>query len=204
MTVARSRILSRSPIILSALLKSKFLAGSSPVFGRSLHDRNTRLGPDRPIRRARQSMRSQPEKRKIQAEDYPLPRQFDVVLERDEEGHSLPSAPQLSGCHTRARTLDEGRAPYSRGHRSGELEGVPERSLGWTRTVPSVLRNVAESACRKSARKTPLAYREKYLLYLISETDMSKPNDLVQGTLDLLLLKILALEALHGWASVSA
>jgi PadR family transcriptional regulator, regulatory protein PadR len=29
---------------------------------------------------------------------------------------------------------------------------------------------------------------------------MSKPNDLVQGTLDLLLLKILALEALHGWA----
>jgi PadR family transcriptional regulator PadR len=35
---------------------------------------------------------------------------------------------------------------------------------------------------------------------LISETDMSKPNDLVQGTLDLLLLKILALEPLHGWA----
>jgi PadR family transcriptional regulator PadR len=29
---------------------------------------------------------------------------------------------------------------------------------------------------------------------------MSKPSDLVQGTLDLLLLKILALEALHGWA----
>jgi PadR family transcriptional regulator PadR len=29
---------------------------------------------------------------------------------------------------------------------------------------------------------------------------MSKPNDLVQGTLDLLLLKILALEPLHGWA----
>src|SRR5437773_11796608 len=35
---------------------------------------------------------------------------------------------------------------------------------------------------------------------LISETDMSKPTDLVQGTLDLLLLKILALEPLHGWA----
>jgi transcriptional regulator len=29
---------------------------------------------------------------------------------------------------------------------------------------------------------------------------MSKPSDLVQGTLDLLLLKLLALEALHGWA----
>ena len=29
---------------------------------------------------------------------------------------------------------------------------------------------------------------------------MSKPNDLVQGTLELLILKILAVEPLHGWA----
>jgi PadR family transcriptional regulator PadR len=29
---------------------------------------------------------------------------------------------------------------------------------------------------------------------------MSKPSDLVQGTLDLLLLKILALGPMHGWA----
>ena len=29
---------------------------------------------------------------------------------------------------------------------------------------------------------------------------MSKPSDLVQGALDILLLKILALEPLHGWA----
>lgn len=29
---------------------------------------------------------------------------------------------------------------------------------------------------------------------------MSKPSDLVQGTLDMLILKILALESLHGWA----
>ena len=29
---------------------------------------------------------------------------------------------------------------------------------------------------------------------------MSKPSDLVQGTLDALILKILALEPLHGWA----
>lgn len=29
---------------------------------------------------------------------------------------------------------------------------------------------------------------------------VSKPSDLVQGTLDLLLLKIVALEPLHGWA----
>ena len=29
---------------------------------------------------------------------------------------------------------------------------------------------------------------------------MSKPTDLVQGTLDLLVLKIVALEPAHGWA----
>lgn len=29
---------------------------------------------------------------------------------------------------------------------------------------------------------------------------MSKPTDLVQGTLDLLILKIIALEPMHGWA----
>src|SRR5436853_7769131 len=29
---------------------------------------------------------------------------------------------------------------------------------------------------------------------------MSKPTDLVQGTLDLLILKIVALEDMHGWA----
>ncbi len=29
---------------------------------------------------------------------------------------------------------------------------------------------------------------------------MSKPSDLVQGTLDLLIMKMLALEPMHGWA----
>ena len=29
---------------------------------------------------------------------------------------------------------------------------------------------------------------------------MSKPTDLVQGTLDLLILKVITLEPLHGWA----
>jgi PadR family transcriptional regulator PadR len=29
---------------------------------------------------------------------------------------------------------------------------------------------------------------------------MSKPTDLIQGTLDLLILKIVALQPMHGWA----
>jgi PadR family transcriptional regulator len=37
------------------------------------------------------------------------------------------------------------------------------------------------------------------MLFSVTES-MSKPTDLVQGTLDLLILKILALEPMHGWA----
>lgn len=49
-----------------------------------------------------------------------------------------------------------------------------------------------------------LLITERFRAILISDTEesavLSKPSDLVQGTLDLLLLKILALEPLHGWA----
>jgi len=34
-------------------------------------------------------------------------RQFDVVIERDSEGFYVASVPQLAGCHTQARSLDE-------------------------------------------------------------------------------------------------
>ena len=34
-------------------------------------------------------------------------RQFDVVIERDEEGVYVASVPQLPGCHTDATSLDE-------------------------------------------------------------------------------------------------
>ncbi len=35
-----------------------------------------------------------------------MQRQFDVVIERDEEGFYVASVPQLTGCHTQAKTLD--------------------------------------------------------------------------------------------------
>ena len=38
------------------------------------------------------------------------------------------------------------------------------------------------------------------MLTLVTEGYMSKPTDLVQGTLDLLILKMLALEPMHGWS----
>jgi predicted RNase H-like HicB family nuclease len=36
-----------------------------------------------------------------------MQRQFDVVIERDEEGFYVASVPQLHGCHTQGRSLDE-------------------------------------------------------------------------------------------------
>jgi predicted RNase H-like HicB family nuclease len=32
--------------------------------------------------------------------------QFDVLIERDEEGYYVASVPQLPGCHTQAQSLD--------------------------------------------------------------------------------------------------
>src|SRR5262249_14077784 len=55
----------------------------------------------------------------------------------------------------------------------------------------------ARKAADARNKNFPLAYQEEMRYPLVT---MSKPTDFVQGTLDLLLLKILALEPLHGWA----
>ncbi len=36
-----------------------------------------------------------------------MPRQFDVIIERDVDGYYIASVPQLTGCHTQAQSLDE-------------------------------------------------------------------------------------------------
>jgi predicted RNase H-like HicB family nuclease len=36
-----------------------------------------------------------------------MSREFNVVIERDEEGYLVASVPSLPGCHTQARSLDE-------------------------------------------------------------------------------------------------
>lgn len=36
-----------------------------------------------------------------------MTRQFDVIIERDAEGYYVASVPQIPGCHTQARSLDE-------------------------------------------------------------------------------------------------
>ena len=36
-----------------------------------------------------------------------MPRQFDVVIEKDSAGYFVASVPMLPGCHTQAKSLDE-------------------------------------------------------------------------------------------------
>jgi predicted RNase H-like HicB family nuclease len=65
-------------------------------------------------------------------EGKPLPRQFDVVIERDEEGYYVASVLQLPGCHTQARSLDEITLRIREAiELCLEAEGAPEQSLGF-------------------------------------------------------------------------
>jgi len=36
-----------------------------------------------------------------------MKKEFNVVVERDREGYYVASIPELKGCHTQARSLDE-------------------------------------------------------------------------------------------------
>ena len=46
-------------------------------------------------------------KLKSSREVYNVKRDFTVVIERDEDGIYVASVPELVGCHTQAKTLDE-------------------------------------------------------------------------------------------------
>ena len=35
-----------------------------------------------------------------------MPREFNVIIERDAEGYYVATAPELRGCHTQAKSLD--------------------------------------------------------------------------------------------------
>lgn len=60
----------------------------------------------------------------------PVPRQFDVVIERDTEGYYVASVPQIPACHTQARSLDEVTERIRQAiSLCLEVEGAPEQEL---------------------------------------------------------------------------
>jgi PadR family transcriptional regulator, regulatory protein PadR len=69
--------------------------------------------------------------------------------------------------------------------------------------IKSLTRLSGVGAKIASAITTPVN-AERHIDYLqergVDSHSMGKPNDLVQGTLDLLILKTLSLEPKHGWA----
>src|SRR5438128_11884006 len=80
-----------------------------------------------------------------------------------------------------------------------------------TRSYPSVLalfsmkcRTVLRCACapvlERASGGSPCLPRAEVLVSVTEDIRMSKPSDLVQGTLDMLLLNILALEPMNGFA----
>ncbi len=59
-----------------------------------------------------------------------MQRQFDVVIERDQEGYYVASVPQLPGCHTQARSMDEVIARIREAiELCLEVAGSPEQAL---------------------------------------------------------------------------
>lgn len=61
---------------------------------------------------------------------HQVPRQFDVVIERDSEGYYVASVPQIPACHSQARSLDE----VTERIREAialclEVEGAPQQEL---------------------------------------------------------------------------
>ena len=59
-----------------------------------------------------------------------MQRNFDVIIETDQEGFYVASVPTLAGCHTQANSLDE----LNERTREAielclEVEGVPEQIL---------------------------------------------------------------------------
>ena len=59
-----------------------------------------------------------------------MPREFDVIIEKDEEGFFVATVPALSGCHTQARSLDELMERVKEANALClEVEGSPPKAL---------------------------------------------------------------------------
>ncbi len=66
-----------------------------------------------------------------------MKREFTIVIEQDEDGIYVASVPELEGCHTQAKTLDELRERVNEAIQlyleveSGIVEAVPLEFVGY-------------------------------------------------------------------------
>jgi predicted RNase H-like HicB family nuclease len=63
--------------------------------------------------------------KKLASEVITLERRFEVIIEEDEDGIYVASVPELGGCHTQAKTLNELRVRIAEAARL-YLDNVPE------------------------------------------------------------------------------
>jgi predicted RNase H-like HicB family nuclease len=73
-----------------------------------------------------------------------MEKEFTMVIEQDEDGIYVASVPELKGCHTQAKTLDELRERIKEAIElyleveSGIVEGVPLKFVGIQKVEVSV------------------------------------------------------------------
>jgi len=73
-----------------------------------------------------------------------MEKEFTIVIEQDEDGIYVASVPELKGCHTQAKTLDELRERIKEAIElyleveSGIVEGVPLKFVGIQKVEVSV------------------------------------------------------------------
>ena len=88
-------------------------------------------------------------------------RQYDVVIERDEDGFYVASVPQLHGCHTQAESLDELMVRIREAiSLCLEIQGEPERNLEFIGVqLVTVAREQTATSPRQSINRSYRACR---------------------------------------------
>jgi predicted RNase H-like HicB family nuclease len=73
-----------------------------------------------------------------------MEKEYTIVIEQDEDGIYVASVPELKGCHTQAKTLDELRERIKEAIElyleveSGIIEGIPLKFVGIQKVEVSV------------------------------------------------------------------
>jgi transcriptional regulator len=117
-----------------------------------------------------------------------------------EERHHLDGSADQDEQRRALLRCRSGGSVCRRRHRILPAEGYRNRAAAAGRPRPPAVRKLLISRCYNDPQGCGFAIVD-YLGIVVDYLGiMSRPSDLVQGTLDLLILKTLATEPRHGWA----